>query len=82
MRTDLIEKYLTPKKEKLDESSGAGTSYEMMNFWNKRSPMIYVNNDGEVLWSNSHEFPAGTDMVGDVRHDAQARGYIIMDMDT
>jgi hypothetical protein len=81
MKTELIEKYLTPNK--IDEASGAGTSYEMMwnTFWSKKSPLIYVNNEGEVLWSNSHEFPAGTPMVGEVRRDAQARGYIIMDMD-
>jgi hypothetical protein len=89
MRKELIDKYLTEKEKVLYESSGQyqgadqgglGTSYETMwqTWWGKKSAMIYVRDD-MVLWSNSHEFPSGTIMDDDIRHDAQARGYIILD---
>ena len=76
----LLDKYLSPKKEKLDEASGAGTSLEIMGntFWNKRANLIYVRNK-EVLFSNSPDFPIGAPMDEEQRRNAQSLGYVLID---
>jgi hypothetical protein len=79
MKQELIEKYLKPKKKKLDEASASsGTGLINWTFWNRGASLIYVRNE-EVLFSNTHEFPTGSPMYGEIRRDAQARGYTILD---
>ena len=79
MRLDkLIEKYtcgLKKKKKTITEAS----SVMSWSFWNKRSPLIYVQN-GNILWANTWEFPVGMEMTDDVRKNAAERGYTILDM--
>jgi len=73
---DIIEKYITPQKERVNESSPYGSSM-WFNGWSKSS-IIYVR-DEEVLFSTSWEYPTGSPMTEDIRERARARGYILAD---
>ncbi len=72
---EIIEKHLNPKK--IVEAAAAGTSLINQTFWD-RKPLIYVRNE-EVVFSNSWEFPIGTEMSNETRQQASSRGYIIID---
>jgi hypothetical protein len=82
MNTDkLIEKYLNKKnkKKKVNEASGAGTSYESMwNQWWSRPYMILVR-DEMVLHSNDPMYPTGSTMTSEDRQKAAMKGYTVLD---
>ena len=76
----LIEKYLHNKnKKKVNEASGAGTSYEVMwNSWWSRPYTIFVRNE-QVLHSSDPMYPTGSSMTEEDRKKASMKGYIIID---
>lgn len=75
----IVEKYTSKKKEPVNEASASsGTSLINWTFWD-RKPLIYVEND-QVLFSNTWEFPTGSEMSTETRQRASARGYIIVDV--
>ena len=76
----IVEKYLKPtSKPKINEASGAGTSYESMwNQWWSKPHMILIRN-GMVLHSNDPFYPTGSAMAEDDRQKAAMKGYTILD---
>jgi hypothetical protein len=76
----LIEKYLAPKKcKKINEASGAGTSYESMwNQWWSRPYLILIR-DELILHSTDPMYPTGSTMPEDDRKKASMKGYTILD---
>ena len=67
------------KKEKVDESSGAGSGLAISDtFWNRRANLIYVRNE-EVLFSSTAEYPTDSPMTDEQRKTAKSRGYILLD---
>ena len=77
----IIEKYLRPEpeKKKINEASGAGTSYESMwNQWWSRPYLILIR-DKMILHSTDPMYPTGTQMSEDERKKASMRGYTILD---
>ena len=81
MNTDkLIEKYLPKgKKKKVNEASGAGTSYESMwlSWWSR--PYLILVRDEMILHSNDPMYPTGSGMTTEDREKASMKGYTVVD---
>lgn len=81
---DLIEKYLLDgckkkKKKKVNEASGAGTSYESMWLsWWSRPYLVLVRNE-MILHSTDPMYPVGSTMTEQDRQIATDKGYTVLD---
>jgi hypothetical protein len=64
------------------ESSPYGSTELTFNTWWGRTNQIYINNEGEVLWSPCVEFPTGSIMTEDEIAEAKNRGYVFIPWET